>query len=229
MKVDIIILSKGDTPEKRKMTQETIDTCHASEEDIQFDILVYEGHWGTTYKDCKTLHYTEEFHYNRLMNKGISDTNNPYVCLCNNDLIFMKGWASKIIKVMEEGNYLSASPNHTPYAKEAIREGYRIGVCGEVKGWCIFTDRKLYEKIGKIDESVSFWYSDNVYADQLEAQGIKHVLVRNSFVKHLESVTLNEAPDEIKKKLTEDQGEIYAKVDKRFAKKPTISKRRDNI
>lgn len=210
MRVDIIILSNGKTPELRAMTQQTIDSCHKSESAIEFDILVFEQTKDIEYFDCTTVHYDDDFHYNRLMNRGIEMTKNPYVCLCNNDLLFGHGWAEKCIRAMDEGGYLSVSPNSVPYPVESIREGY--GIALEVKGWCIFTDRKLYDTIGKIDESVSFWFSDNVYADQLKKHDIKHALVRHAFVKHLDGMTLNTVTPEYHRFLTEEQEEIYKKI-----------------
>jgi len=43
----------------------------------------------------------------------------------------------------------------------------------------------------KLSERVSLWYSDNIYADELIRNGIKHALVKNSVVKHLGSATIN--------------------------------------
>jgi GT2 family glycosyltransferase len=240
MVVDVIILSNGKTKELQEMTQQTIDSCHASEEHVRFNILVYEQKPFVQYKKAKTVHYTEDFHYNRLMNRGIKETSNPWVCLCNNDLYFHKGWAKKCISAMAENNYLSVSPNHVKYAKKDIREGYRIGVAGEVKGWCLFLDRKLINIIGKLDESVTFWYSDNVYADQLKEKKIKHALIRHAYVQHLESVTLNQSPQEVYAKLTKEQEEVYnkktgakyaqyARMDKEAKNNRNLSKRRDSV
>jgi len=207
MKVDIIILSKGDTEELKKMTQQTIDSCHASEKDIEFNIVVFEQIHGVKYENCTTVNYIEDFHYNRLMNRGIAMSKNPYVCLCNNDLLFQKGWAEKCIK----SGYLSCSPNHTTHLQESIREGYEISYNGEVKGWCIFIDRKLFDIIGKIDESVMFWYSDNVYADQLKKHNVKHALIRHATVLHLESKTLNLLDEKTKHEYTSGQFKLYKK------------------
>jgi GT2 family glycosyltransferase len=104
---------------------------------------------------------------------------------------------------------MSCSPNHTPYLKEDIREGYEIGYNGEVKGWCIFTKRELYDTIGKIDERVKFWFSDNVLADQLKAHNIKHALVRHAYVQHLDSRTLNLLDAEKHREYTTGQEGAY--------------------
>jgi GT2 family glycosyltransferase len=73
-----------------------------------------------------------------------------------------------------------------------IYEGYYIGTL--LTGWCIFVTRSCIEKIGSLDETYSFWCSDNAYADQLKAHGIRHGLFCNVRVDHLTSATLKTLP-----------------------------------
>jgi hypothetical protein len=90
--------------------------------------------------------------------------------LANNDIIFKPGW-SKIGGIMRVNGYLSASAlsndkrqlcyRRGPYAYE----GYDIGF--HLSGWCIFCDSQLWNKIGWLDETHLFWFSDNAYASQL--------------------------------------------------------------
>ena len=205
---DVIILSNGKTPELRKMTQQTIDSLHDSEVRHGFNAVVFEQQPHVDYLEAKTFYYLEEFHYNKLMNKGISYTGNPWVCLANNDLIFYPGWFTECLKHKE---YLSMSPNDKPDSSGGVDIGYDIGSQWQLKGWCILTQRKLYDIIGKIDESVNFWYSDNVYADQLKKAGIKHALVKSAYVQHLDSVTLKMCTESERQKYCDDQKKIYAK------------------
>lgn len=135
----------------------------------------------------KTLYYKTEFNYNWCLNLGFSVCTSRYTAFCNNDLLFESGWAKNAVEAMQKGGYLSASP--TPrHIFKGVHEGYKIGK--QLLGWCIITDREVFERIGRFDEAVTFWYSDDVYADQLKRAGIKHILVGNSRVKHLGSVTL---------------------------------------
>ena len=71
-----------------------------------------------------------------------------------------------------------------------LKVGYEVGIKGQLLGWCIIMDRVVMEKIGEFDCPVNFWYSDNVYAEQLKAAGIKHALVGNSRVRHFTSRSL---------------------------------------
>lgn len=205
MKIDIIILSNGKTKELREMTQKTINSCHDSELNHDFNIIVFEQEdYQDWYSRAWTINYTCDFHYNKLMNAGIQLTDSEWIVLCNNDLIFHNGWLTECLKY----DYLSMSPDMHPNGK-GVKEGYQIGNKGEFKGWCIITNRKLYEEIGKIDESVNFHYSDHVFADQLKAKGIKHALIKGAYVEHLESMTLNTLSKEEHLKYCETQTEIY--------------------
>jgi hypothetical protein len=46
--------------------------------------------------------------------------------------------------------------------------------------------KEKYEIIEDLNEGVSFWYSDNIYANELEMRGIRHILVPTSIVNHHE-------------------------------------------
>jgi len=187
MTIDIIILSHAKNAPLFDLTQATIDSCHASDKAVQFNIVVLEQEPNVIYRDCITGFVKGEFNYNRYMNLGISLTSNKYVCLCNNDLIFGKDWASNIIKAMQDNELLSACPAQKE-KHPAIEYGYANS--HHMNGWCIMCDRKLFEIIGEIDDEFPFWFADNIYAEQLKQYGVKHAVVNNSVVKHLGSSTL---------------------------------------
>lgn len=187
MTVDIVILSHAKTQQLLELTQRTIDSCIASEKEIQFNILVLEQEPNVVYANCITGFTDAPFNYNQFMNKGISLTSNEYVCLCNNDLIFEKNWCSNLISAMKENNLLSACPAQ----KEGKGVSFGYNNNHQMLGWCIMCKRSLFEIIGDIDSEFVFWFADNIYAEQLKRFGVKHAVVLNSVVKHLGSSTLN--------------------------------------
>lgn len=194
MTVDIIILSFAKTESLQQLTQQTVDSCLSSETKIRFNILVLEQNPDAKYTGCKTLYLIGEFNYNRFMNIGIQETKAPYVCLCNNDLIFSPGWCTNIIAAMQEHKLLSASPlcpNVQGKRVQGPKVDFGYNNSHHMSGWCIMTDRNLYKTIGSIDDEFPFWFADNIYSEQLKKHGIKHALVRNSVVTHLGSSTLN--------------------------------------
>jgi GT2 family glycosyltransferase len=107
-------------------------------------------------------------------------------------LTYEKGWASSITEVMETyPDILSASPwcpqtqgDNSPHVRN-VYEGHRVR--GELSGWCIFQQRKIYDIIGELDERFRFWYCDNDYSMELQTKGIRHVLIPSSVVNHHEN------------------------------------------
>jgi GT2 family glycosyltransferase len=83
-----------------------------------------------------------------------------------------------------------------------IYEGYAIESL--LTGWCIFALRDTIEKINRLNEDYDFWYSDNVYADQLKKAGIRHGLFCNIRVDHLTSATLRTLPHRKQRKYSYD-------------------------
>lgn len=224
-KVDVVIVSWAKTPELLEVTKRGLNSLFDSIiNNIAFHVYVVESNPEIVYEDMsdyqrkwmhsiKTIHPTESFGYNRYLNIGRRAGSSPYVALCNNDLTFEPGWAEEIIHLMEtHSRFLSASPwcpqtqGANTKVKNKIYEGYRVR--GELAGWCIFQQRKIYDIIGDLNEGVDFWYSDNIYVDQLKLKRIAHGLVCNSVVNHHENnlgstgKTLNDLQQ---KKITQDQ------------------------
>lgn len=203
MNVDIIMPADTSKRNLSVMTDLAIKSCIRSEPGINFQFYIIDQNKHTSgFRQARTIIYDGEFNYNHCLNIGISLSNSPIVALCNNDLLFSPGWMTKILKYFD--NYSSASPNNKQTTRVGCREGYRIEK--DILGWCIVCTRKLLKKIGGLDETCKFWYSDNIYAEQIKRAGYKHILIYESYVKHLGSKTL------IKKNhrsLTRDQAKLF--------------------
>jgi len=135
------------------------------------------------------------------MNIGVQAGGAPFVCMCNNDLVFHPGWATQILKAFAcDPALMSASPRcgqfHArvlPPNHDDIITGYQNGV--HVAGWCLFVRRALFQQIGGLDERFRFWYCDDDYRLTLQSRGLKHALITHSRVDHLGSYTLNTLTD----------------------------------
>ncbi|BAZ01851.1 hypothetical protein NIES37_58580 [Tolypothrix tenuis PCC 7101] len=217
--IDIIILSYAKNDALKEITIQGVNSLINSEdpETINFKILVIESNKSLKpyqYEHTLTVYPEEKFGFHRYLNLGIQSTNSPFVCLCNNDLIFEKNWASEILKEMDKDPLLlSASPycpefhlkrgfqkNHSPII------GYNNGI---LVGWCIFVKREIFDTIGKLDENLEFWYCDLDYAQTLQQYNIKHCLISSSFVMHLMNKTLEETEQKEVEKLTNFQYLYY--------------------
>lgn len=228
--VDVVIVSWAKTEELRQVTIKAIDSL-LNDKSVNFHVYIVESnpdvnydyfndpsfHWGSGHLRTSTIHPTEPFGYHRYLNIGRRAGTSPYVALCNNDLTFESGWAEEIIRLMETyPRFLSASPwcpqtqGSNSEFRDKIYEGYRVR--GELAGWCIFQQRKIYDIIGELDDRFEFWYCDNDYSLELQKYGISHGLVCNSVVNHHENnlgKTGYSLSQEEQRKITIDQYKIF--------------------
>ncbi|AGA78977.1 glycosyltransferase family 2 protein [Echinicola vietnamensis] len=211
--IDIIILSYAKDPALKEITENALKSLNESEnnQSIKFNTIVIESEKKLRpyqYPKTKTIYPKQNFGYHKYMNIGIKMTQSEFVCICNNDLVFHKGWASEILQAFEKDpNLSSASPAcsiHHPDHGIAINSGIHIGyeVRKELVGWCLFFKRDMLKVTGKLDPKFKFWFADNDYSMTLQEHGLKHALVASSIVDHLESKTLNTKSDKEKWKLT---------------------------
>lgn len=192
MKYDLIIVSKSENSRLQQITQNCIDSAR---KDCELNVILIEtSGLQVKYKGVnEVIQYTEPFNYNRALNQGLEITKGDIHILANNDLVFHKGWI-KTCEVMTDYGFDSVSVLSNDRRQkgfkrgEYIYEGYNIG--SMLTGWLIFVTKNCIAKIGKLDETHEFWYSDNIYADQLKSAGIKHFLYCGVQVDHLESATL---------------------------------------
>ena len=206
MTYDLIIISqsKGDLI---KVTQNCIDSARKDNADLNIIVVETGDHYP--YEVDSIVPYTGEFNYNRALNLGLRFAKSDYQVLCNNDIVFYPGW-SKIGDIMKVNEYLSASALSNDQRQGICKrgyvsyEGYIVGF--HLTGWCIFTAKELWDKIGKLNEKHRFWFSDNIYADQLMRAGIKHALICSIRVDHLGSQTLQKQPRSVQQLYTYAQG-----------------------
>jgi GT2 family glycosyltransferase len=235
--VDVIIISWARNEELLGVTRQGLDSLFGSEPngDVTFHAYIVESNPDVNYDEfnksyrrhtTKTIHPETEFGYHKYLNIGRREGNSPYVVLCNSDLTYENGWATAIISAMEHfPRFLSASPwcpqtqgsneNHL----QNIYEGYRVR--GELAGWCIFQQRKIYDIIRELDEKFTFWYCDNDYSLELQKNNIAHCLVPASVVNHHEKnlgktgETLSESDQ---RKITIEQEKVFMDKWRNFIK-----------
>lgn len=210
--IDMIFLSYSKNEYLKGLTEQSIITLLKSEdpEKINFNVVVIESNKTMApyqFENSKTIYPRGKFGFHKYLNIGIRATSSNYVCLCNNDLIFHKNWASEIINAMEEDAKIkSAVPFCTNFHREHNfpDDGPPIeGYFGILTGWCIFVKREIFETIGLLDEHFVFWYCDYDYSNTLEKMKVKNVLVPKSKITHLGSESVKTFDKEQHNKLTQ--------------------------
>lgn len=193
--IDVIILSYAYNDELYFQTDRCIKSLLDSETDSEdlFNIIVLESQQDVSWDhniNTRTYRPPLPYGYHKFMNYGRKIGNSEYVCLCNNDLYFTKGWASEILRASEENpDVLSFSPICTmtqPMYGISPHTGNLLGyeVRKHISGWCIFQKREIYNLIGDLDERFTHWFSDNDYSLTLYFNNIKHCLITSSVVIH---------------------------------------------
>lgn len=187
--VDVIILSKSLNMMDKRMTQLAVDTCFNGSNGLPVNIIVIEsGLRQMTYRNATTLHKQDKFNYNAFANFGASRGSAEWIMISNNDVTFNDGWLHHLIAA---GNDV-VSPHEPKDPRQIdITENTLGDVCGKhFSGWCFMIKRSLWEDIKGFDEDVDFWCSDNVVIEQVKAEGVMPMIVKNSLVNHNASSTL---------------------------------------
>ena len=207
--IDIIILSYAKNEALKALTQQAVSSLLASEdpEEVVFNIVVIESNRDLEpyqFPNSLTIYPKAKFGFNRYLNVGVNATSNPYICFCNNDLIFHKKWATELLGVITQEKALSAAP-FCPVTHK--RDGYPfqepyLPIYHIFSGWCFLIKRELIDIIGAFDEKFDFWYSDMDYLNTLKVHDIKNYMVTKSKVTHLGSKTSEELSAEDYKTLT---------------------------
>jgi hypothetical protein len=168
------------------MTQKAVDGCRDS--GLHTTVIVVEKQ-DVIYSDCLTLRQPEPFNYNRCLNFGAKALNTDYVAFLNNDIEPYPMWGRNLIDEMEKAGYDSGSPKCSYRHKrlDGVRYGYQIG--WDFCGWAFVLSKNALTKIGKFDETFTYWCSDNIVAHQLETSDLKHLITSASVVNHIGNKT----------------------------------------
>ena len=127
------------------------------------------------------------FNYNQAINIGVARSSNEWVFVMNNDVVVYPGAFDKMITA----GYDSVSPMSAINAPgqngaTGIEEGYQI--CRHIAGWCIGCKRWVFARLpgGKMDERYFYFHQDVQYSTLLHQLGIKHALVTEAKIDHLQ-------------------------------------------
>lgn len=206
--VDVVILSKANNFHERSMTQTAVRTCLNGANGLPVGITVLEQGVGK-YRGAHTINKPEQFNYNRFANYGASLGTAEWIMIANNDLVFTDGWLHMLLAA----NHPIVSPHEPNDARqrdiEKNEKGYENGK--HFSGWCFMIKRSLWRQIGRFDDCVDFWFSDDVVIEQLKQLGVKPMIVKDSIVNHLVSKTLRTIPNQRRQELMWRNADIFNK------------------
>jgi GT2 family glycosyltransferase len=201
MVVDVIILTDSADV---NMTQRTITTLINSD---LYDFRVQLVDSGTNnplkYKNYHNyIHPESSFNYNKYLNIAIGYCSGDWVVISNDDVSYEKGWFTEMMNVYKQRPdieafspkdpllYMRYFPNHFVGTLDDYLESH--SVTEALQGWCTVIKRTALDRVLPFDEQFDMYYQDNDYAERLKQQGIKHALVRDSIVCHLNTLNIQQ-------------------------------------
>lgn len=206
-KLSVIILSYAIDEEIYQMNCRAIESLFSSENwrlengDWTLEVLLMESNREAKYtydSRVRVLVPEEKFGFHRFFNIGLDNTNGEFVAFCNNDIVFMLGWWTAIVKVKEQHpKFMCFSPSDSTYPMmaEEMAKGKDYIIGWENKrhfaAWCFVWERKVFKTIGRFDETFDFYSADDDELQTLRYYAIPNVLVTGSEVKHLSQVVTN--------------------------------------
>jgi hypothetical protein len=105
MDIDVVILSKTSTENLFNILKETVKSLHDSETEFKFNVIIVESNknikemFGDRLYSIKAKFVIPpvlNFNYNLFLNIGLRESNNEFVLISNNDVIYFKNWFRNI-------------------------------------------------------------------------------------------------------------------------------------
>lgn len=197
--ISVIILSNALDDEIYQMNSNCISSLFISENwDAigNIEVFLIESNKKSNYVyDANVLVVVpqQDFNFNKFLNIGIKNSNNQYVALCNNDIIFQDGWFREILKVKcKQPKIVCFSPidrNYNTMSLDKFPNSQDFYIGWENKShfsaWCFVLDKKIFSVIGELDEVFNFYSADDDFLMTLRKYALDNALVTKSQVKHL--------------------------------------------
>ena len=209
-KFDVIILSLVVDDETFAVTKSCIDSYIETADELINNIFVIETNadFNKDYNQSKVevIKPNEKFNYNKFYNKALERCESEFVIGPNNDLLIQPNCLQTILAEFQTNSEISSiSPidrewhRHTSMylpSENKLYYGYEVSL--HMFG-CIFAcRRKVFEKIGYLDESFYFFYQDNDYVMSLERCNLLHGVHTGARVKHQSGHSNKHAEDRLK-------------------------------
>lgn len=214
--ITAVFLSKTVDKEVLDMTVNAMETLlNSLVLDIKINIVLVESE-----KDFKCSYPSyvnviipkEEFNFHKFLNIGIKSIISDWYLLCNNDIEFDSGWLEQILLVINERADINSfsplcplSTRQCKLKKITRNKLYTVGFepVLHISGWCILLKNSVVQELGGLDERFNFYFADDDYGLSLREHNLKHALVFNSLVTHLEHMKISKKivgkKDEIEK------------------------------
>ena len=223
--IDIIILSLVVDHKTFLKTKKCIESYINTADDLISKIIVVESNnnFNKSYNNekVKIIKPNEKFNYNKFFNIALSECKSKYIMGPNNDLRIQPNCIQTLINELEENDNLSSlcpidrdwHAHKKMYLPNDNKVYYGYNVSLHIFGCVFCCKRKIFEKIGYLDENFYFFYQDNDYALCLKHNKLLHGVHTGARVCHESGGTDKIAPEHCKytPKNMNEQGDILSR------------------
>lgn len=216
--LSVIILSYTLDESIYEMNVDCINSLLSSETwvDDSLNIYLIESNKSCTYEynaRVKKIIPNEVFNFHYFLNIGIEQSNSEFIALCNNDIIFKRNWFTEILNVSEKNkNFMCFSPIDRNYSTMSYEQfpadkDFYIGWDNKCHyaAWCMVWKRKVFDIIGKLDETFNFYSADDDELMTMRKYAIDNVLVPKSEVIHLSQVVTKKVDEKNSPKIIDKE------------------------
>lgn len=131
----------------------------------------------------------------KAINQGISSSNDPYICILNNDAFVTEKWLIALIETIEHSpeNIGIANPTSNVFGKESSDGGrYEWQEMDSCRGFCMLIKREVVNKIGLFDEIYGLGYfEEKDFSRRAVEAGYISVRAKSSFVYHKDRLSFD--------------------------------------
>ncbi len=219
-------------------TRECLDSV-ISRTTFPFELIIVDnGSSDGTVEFLRTLENVQliENHKNRgfpaAVNQGVDAARGDAIALLNNDTIVTTGWLERLRNVLDSNETIgavgpltnrTAGPQRIP-AKYTLKNlddfawRLRLQNCGQristpdVTGFCMLVDRKVFNEVGKLDESFDLGlYEDVDFCTRIVQSGFDISIACDSFVHHFGHKSFQAAEVDEERLAVENENKLYHK------------------
>ncbi|MDX2189465.1 MAG: glycosyltransferase family 2 protein [Bacteroidota bacterium] len=180
-----------------------------SNDDTKIGLLRIQKYCDAKGHQCIIITETENTGVAKAWNKGISLSNQQYVCILNNDCVMMPAWDKLLIQEIELQRFHIISPlvlesemfrkpyglndflkgeKKYDYYSEKNKNNNREGFFG---GVVIFAKKATFEKVGNFDEQLWLSLEEMDYLYRAQKMGLITAMIGEINAFHLSGLTRN--------------------------------------
>ena len=199
-------------------TKDCLESIFKNTAGIDYRIIIIDNasgdetkHYLDSVKDVKSAQIfisrnEKNLGFIKAANQGIAVSTAPYVCLLNNDTLVTGNWLKEMIAIAEaaddiglvnpSSNNLGQKPaNGEPLESYAVKIAKEAGgyiELGAAIGFCMLIKRKVFEKIGLLDEIYGMGnFDDTDFSRRAVQAGYRCVRSCGAYVYHRENTSFN--------------------------------------